>query len=94
VLEITYKRAKEWHLLKEVIPREKAHLMNSTWFWAMGFSNLCHRFLQPPPDAESSAQRTRRLERERTDRAAAMSSAELAALREAAAAATAAIGGV
>eukprot|EP00966_Prymnesium_polylepis_P286914 6627065-Prymnesium_polylepis.1 len=56
VVEITYKRAKEWHLLKDVVPREKAHLMNSTWFWAMGFSNLCHEFLQPPPDVESDAQ--------------------------------------
>eukprot|EP00966_Prymnesium_polylepis_P130280 3013086-Prymnesium_polylepis.1 len=59
VVEITYKRVKEWHMLKEVIPREKAHLMNSTGFWAMGFSNLCHEFLQPPPDVETDAQRTR-----------------------------------
>jgi hypothetical protein len=60
VVEIGYKRAKEWHLLKEIIPRENFHLMNSTWFWAMGFSNLCHKFLLPPPDVESMSQKLRR----------------------------------
>ena len=84
VVEITYKRVKEWHLLKEVVPQEHFHLMNSTWLWALGFSNLCHRFLQPPPSVETKKQRTCRLERGRTEAAA--SAIELDDLREAAAA--------
>ena len=68
VVEITYKRTKEWHLLKEVIPSEKFHLMNSTWFWALGFGNLCLNFLQPPPDSELASQRLKREKRENTDK--------------------------
>ena len=30
VIEITYKRVKEWKLLREVVPSEHFHLMNST----------------------------------------------------------------
>jgi hypothetical protein len=81
VVEITYKRAKEWHLLKEKICNEDFHLMNSTWFWAMGFSNLCHEFLQPPSDVESPAQQRRRETRIAQDRTAAQP--DPAALREA-----------
>ena len=80
---------KEWHLLKEVVPREKFHLMNSTWLWALGFSNLTHRFLQPPPSVETAEQRTRRLERQRTEAAA--SAAEMDELRAACAAAASAM---
>ena len=85
VVEITYKRAKQWHLLKEIVPAENFHLMDATWLWAMGFSNLCHAFLQPPPDAETPAQRSRRESRQSSEAKAA--SVEAAALREAAAAA-------
>ena len=88
VVEITYKRVKEWHLLKEVVPSEHFHLMNATWFWALGFSNLCHKFLQPPPAAETSEQKTRRLNRARTEAAA---TADLDDLRDAGAAATTAM---
>ena len=37
VVEITYKRAKEWHLLKEVIEVEDFYLMNAVWLWAVRF---------------------------------------------------------
>jgi hypothetical protein len=87
VIEITYKRVKEWKLLKEVVQSEHFHLMNSTWLWALGFSNLCHRFLQPPPAVETDQQRTRRLARVRTEAAAC--AADLDGLRDAAAAAAA-----
>lgn len=88
VVEIAYKRVKEWHLLKEVVPSEKFHLMNSTWFWALGFGNLCLKFLQPPPDAETEAQRVKRETREASD--ARDAQMETAALRVAAEAAFAA----
>ena len=48
VVEITYKRAKEWHLLKEVIEVEDFYLMNAVWLWSMGFSNLCHKSSSRP----------------------------------------------
>ena len=70
VVEITYKRAKEWHLLKEVIEVEDFYLMNAVWLWSMGFSNHCHKFLQPPPDVETQAQRARRLDRAEKEQAA------------------------
>lgn len=85
VVEITYARVKRWHLLKEIIPAENFHLMDATWLWAMGFSNLCHECLQPPPDVETPAQRSRRESRNTSERAAA--AVDQAALREAAAAA-------
>ena len=83
----------QWRLLKEVIEAENWHLMDAVWFWSMGFSNLCHRFLQPPPDVETAAQRSRRETHEQQERAAATIGAN--ELREAAAAgarAAAAIG--
>lgn len=89
VVEITYKRVKEWKLLREVVASEHFHLMNSTWLWALGFSNLCHRFLQPPPAVETNKQRTRRQQRKRTEAAAAVD--DLDELRHAATAATAAM---
>ena len=93
VVEITYKRVKEWHLLKEVIPVEKFHVMNSTWMWAQGFAILAHDFLQPPRNAESAKQRARREAREATD--ARDAEAAVAALRAAAEAARAAtLGGL
>ena len=67
VVEITYKRVKEWHLLKEIVPSEKFHLMNSAWWWALGFGNIALKFLQPPPDAETLAQREKREKRTATD---------------------------
>ena len=89
VTEITYKRVKEWKLLREVVPSVHFHLMNSTWLWALGFSNLYHRFLQPPPAVETKEQRTRRLARARTEAAAC--AADLDELRDAATAAAAAM---
>jgi hypothetical protein len=88
VVEITYKRGKEWHLLKEIVGNEDFHLMNSTWFWAMGFANLQYKFLQPPPDAETARQKVRREARVTSDKFAA--STQPAVLREAAARAAAA----
>lgn len=90
VVEITYKRAKEWRLLKEVIEVEDFYLMNAVWLWSMGFSNLCHEFLQPPPDVETQAQRARRLDRAEKEQAAGRVAQE--ELREAAAAAATAAG--
>ena len=91
VVEITYKRAKEWRLLKEVIEVEDFYLMNAVWLWSMGFSNLCHEFLQPPPDVETQAQRARRLDR-RAEKEQAAGRVAQEELREAAAAAATAAG--
>jgi hypothetical protein len=82
-VEITYKRGKEWHLLKEIIGNGDFHLTNSTWFWAMGFANLQYKFLQPPPNAETPVQKMRREARVSQDAFAA--STQPAVLREAAA---------
>ena len=38
--------------------------MNDTWFFALGFSNLCHAQLQPAPDVETDKQRRRRKKNE------------------------------
>ena len=84
LIEITYSRSKAWHLLKEIIPHEHFHLMNSTWSWSLGFSNLAQKFLQPPTAVETVEQCTRRMERTRTEAAA--SSADMDELRGASAA--------
>lgn len=55
VIEICYSRAKDWQLLGSYARRETFHLLDSTWFWALGFSNLCCDHLQPPPDVETEA---------------------------------------
>ena len=49
VIEITYTRVKDWKLLAGEIPRENFHLLNSTWWWALGHANMCLGMLQPPP---------------------------------------------
>ena len=59
-IEIVYSRVKSWHLLAETARRECFHLLDSTWFWALGFANLTMDQLQPAPDVESSAQTVRR----------------------------------
>jgi len=63
VIEIVYSRVKSWHLLSETIKRENFHLVDSTWFWALGFANLCMDQLQSAPDVETAAQTERRLAR-------------------------------
>ena len=56
VVEIGYTRVKDWSLLAGIIPRERFHLMNSTWLWALGFSNLVQGFLRPPPGVDARVQ--------------------------------------
>lgn len=48
VTEIHYARVKNWRLLAPKIALKHAHLMDATWWWAMGFSNLCQGYLRPP----------------------------------------------
>ena len=60
VIEIVYSRVKSWHLLAETAKRECFHLLDPTWFWALGFANLAMKQLQPAPDVESRAQTARR----------------------------------
>ena len=50
VIEITYTRVKDWKLLAGEIPRENFHLLNSTWWWALGHANMCMGMLIPPPN--------------------------------------------
>ena len=58
-VEISYSRVTDWSLLADVIPHEVFHLVDSTWWWALGFSNLELHFLQPPPDADRAVCRPR-----------------------------------
>ena len=48
VIEITYQRVKSWNMLQSVVPEENFQHLNSVWWWALGWSNLMCRFLQPP----------------------------------------------
>lgn len=59
VPEIHYARVKNWKLLAPTIPVEKFHLMDSTWWWALSFSNLSQRYLRPPEDVLTHEQRAR-----------------------------------
>ena len=70
VVEITYARVKLWHLLRDTVPVQNFHLIDATWWFALAFSNLCHDFLLPPPDAESVKQKKRRERRETAERSA------------------------
>ena len=75
VVEVSYARVTEWALLADVVPAEEFHLMNSVWLFALGFANLMHRFLQPPPDAETPVQAARRGARTMSDQASALGAA-------------------
>ena len=48
VVEIAFQRVKAWKLLSGEIPREHFHLLDSTWWWALGFSNMYLRMLKEP----------------------------------------------
>jgi hypothetical protein len=38
VVEMTYSRVKAWRMLQPIAPREEFYLLNSVWWWALGFS--------------------------------------------------------
>lgn len=67
VPEIHYARVKCWKLLAPKVPIERAHLMDATWWWALGFSNTFQRYLRPPDDVLSLQQIKRQLNRRRRE---------------------------
>ena len=48
VAELPFSRAKAWSWLGGTCKSEDAHLLNSVWWWTLGFQNLAHRDLKPP----------------------------------------------
>ena len=48
VVEIAFQRVKMWRLLTGEIRRESFHLINSVWWWVLGFSNMYMRMLKEP----------------------------------------------
>lgn len=48
VVEIIYSRVKAWKILSGEIPRERFHLLDSVWFWALGFHNMFREVLKRP----------------------------------------------
>ena len=49
VVEIAFQRVKSWRLLTGEIRRESFHLLNSTWWWGLGFANMYMHMLKEPP---------------------------------------------
>ena len=47
VIEITYQRVKQWHMLKPEVPRKDFGYLNDVWWWALGFANYAYRPLKP-----------------------------------------------
>ena len=79
VVEITYRRVKLWNILRDRVPIQNFHLLDLTWWFALAFSNLCHNFLQSPPDVETSKARKRREKRAATENSAKIDHLALAA---------------
>ena len=48
VVEIMYSRVKAWKILAGEIPHERFHLLDSAWFWALGFQNMFRAVLKQP----------------------------------------------
>ena len=48
IAELPFARAKAWAFLGGVVKSCDAHLLNSVWWWTLGFQNLCHKNLKPP----------------------------------------------
>ena len=48
IAELPFARAKSWAFLAGTVKSEDAHLLNSVWWWTLGFQNLCHADLKPP----------------------------------------------
>ena len=49
IVEIAFQRVKSWRVLTGEIRRECFHLINSAWWWALGFSNMYMHMLKEPP---------------------------------------------
>ena len=48
IAELPFSRCKNWAFLGGVVQRNDAHLLNSVWWWTLGFQNLVHKDLKPP----------------------------------------------
>ena len=46
VIEVTYSRVKSWQMLAPIIPYADFALLNSVWWWALGFTNLHYKPLK------------------------------------------------
>ena len=48
IAELPFARAKQWAFLGGISKAEDAHLLNSVWWWSLGFQNLVCKDLKPP----------------------------------------------
>ena len=55
VIEVVFKRVKQWRMLSPIVPREDFHHLNDVWWWALGFSNAMHKPMRAPGTSATTA---------------------------------------
>jgi hypothetical protein len=55
VIEVVFKRVKQWRMLLPIVPREDFHHLNDVWWWALGFSNAMHKPMRAPGTSATTA---------------------------------------